>query len=91
MPSIKAASLISGTVDMISLNNKLYRIRTNQIDGLTPAEVEAKFNLWVAANLDQEPFKAFLHCYTNPPLVVKLFVTDKTQPDPPDHWWGTDS
>lgn len=91
MPAIKATSVDASNIDVIDLGNKLIRIRKNLIDGLTPALVESKFNLWIAANLDTEPWTAFLHCYSVSPFVVAVRIQDKSEPAPPPVWWGEDN
>jgi len=88
MPAIKAASVDPSNIDVIDLGDKLIRIRKNLIDGLTPAVVESKFNLWVSANLDTEVWTAYLHCYSVSPFVVALRIQNKSEPAPPAVWWG---
>lgn len=87
MPAIRGMNIGASNINVVDLNGQTLRVRKNLIDGLTPEEVESKFNLWIAANLTSETWTVYLHCFSISPLVVLARVQNKTEPEPPANWW----
>lgn len=87
MPSIVGLDVTSTDLGITEIGGQRVRIRQNQIAGLTPEEVEAKFNALKDNFTLGKPYKAFLKCFSTDPFLYAIIVLDKTAPDPVGEWW----